>query len=62
MSVLYNKGIGHIKTVREELTDWMQRHQYQKIADFKGKMSYKNVQDPNAYLRVQFMKYFAGIE
>lgn len=62
VSVLYNKGIGHIKTVREELTDWMQRHQYQKIADFKGKMSYKNVQDPNAYLRVQFMKYFAGIE
>ncbi len=62
VSVLYSKGLEYIKTIIDEVADWMGRHQYQKISDFKGEMSYKNVQDPNVYLRVQFMKYFAGIE
>jgi dihydroorotate dehydrogenase (fumarate) len=38
------------------------KHNYTSISDFQGKMSYKNVKDPEAYLRIQFMKYFAGIE
>ncbi|MDD3280046.1 MAG: dihydroorotate dehydrogenase-like protein [Bacteroidales bacterium] len=61
-TVLYNKGLVHIKSMIEELENWMLKNQYTRISDFQGKMSYKNVKGPDAYLRIQFMKYFAGIE
>ena len=61
-TVLYNRGIGHIKTMLDELRDWLDRHKYNSISEFRGKMSFDNVDNPEAYLRIQFMKYFAGIE
>ncbi len=61
-TVLYNKGIKHIKTMLDELTAWMDKHNYNSIEEFKGKMSFDNIENPDAYLRIQFMKYFAGIE
>ncbi|OQA93256.1 MAG: NAD-dependent dihydropyrimidine dehydrogenase subunit PreA [Bacteroidetes bacterium ADurb.Bin234] len=61
-TVLYNKGLKHIQSMLDELKTWMLKHNYTSISDFQGKMSYKNVKDPEAYLRIQFMKYFAGIE
>lgn len=61
-TVLYNHGLERIKSMIEELETWMVKHQYTCISDFQGKMNYKNVKDPDAYLRIQFMKYFAGIE
>ncbi len=61
-SVLYEKGLEVIKTYLDEIKNWMEEHQYEKIADFRGKMSYKNIENPAAYERVQFMKHFSGIE
>ncbi len=61
-TVLYSKGLDQIKEMLKEVKVWMEKHNYESIAEFKGKMSYKNVTDPSAYLRIQFMKYFAGIE
>ncbi|MDR0604286.1 MAG: dihydroorotate dehydrogenase-like protein [Bacteroidales bacterium] len=61
-TVLYNKGIEHIQTILNELTEWMEKHHYASIDEFKGKMSFDNINNPDAYLRIQFMKYFSGIE
>jgi dihydroorotate dehydrogenase (fumarate) len=61
-TALYNNGIGHIKTIHDELRAWMERHKYSKIEEFKGKMSFDNIENPETYLRIQFMKHFAGIE
>jgi dihydroorotate dehydrogenase (fumarate) len=61
-SVLYNRGIEHLKTILEELTTWMDRHHYATLTDFRGKMSFDTLHNPDAYLRIQFMKYFAAIE
>jgi len=61
-TVLYNKGIGYIKTIHEELQAWMEKHKYQSIEEFRGKMSFSNIDNPETYLRIQFMKHFAGIE
>lgn len=61
-SVLYKKKLGVISEINTFITEWMKKHNYTSIADFKGKMSYKNIPHPAAYERVQFMKYFAGIE
>jgi len=61
-SVLYIKKFGVIAEMNQYIEQWMKKNNYQSIADFKGKMSYKNIPNPAAYERVQFMKYFAGIE
>ncbi len=61
-SVLYKKGFGQIKTMLDELTQWMDSKGFDKIQDFEGKMSIKEVENPAAFERVQFMKHFAGIE
>ena len=60
-SVLYKNGIGHVESVLAEVTDWMGRHGYSSIGDFKGKMSQDASEDPAAYERVQFMKGTGGV-
>lgn len=61
-SVLYKKGFDKVTEVRDFLTTWMEKHNFEAIADFKGKMSFKQADHPAAYERVQFMKHFSGIE
>jgi len=61
-SVLYKRKFEVIAEMNLFIEQWMKKNNYQSIADFKGKMSYKNIPNPAAYERVQFMKYFAGIE
>ncbi len=62
VSVLYEKGFSHIGSMLKELEDWMQKNNFQNIESFRGKMSYKKTGNTPAYLRVQFMKHFSGIE
>jgi len=61
-SVLYKQGFEVMPKMIHTLEDWMTRHNYSKITDFQGKLSFKEAEDPAAYERVQFMKHFAGIE
>jgi len=61
-SVLYKKGFGQIRTMLTELEQWMDAKGFNNISDFEGKMSIKEIDNPAAFERVQFMKHFAGIE
>ena len=61
-STLYKNGFGHINSMLTELETWRVQHNYSSINELKGKMSFKNTDNPVAYLRVQFMKHYAGIE
>ena len=61
-SVLYKNGFGEIKPMLAELESWMGKHKFNSLNDFIGKMSIKETDNPAAYERVQFMKYFSGIE
>ena len=58
-SVLYQKGISYIHTLNEGLSRWMDDKGFGKIEEFRGKLSYKNLQDPVMYERSQFMKFFS---
>ena len=58
-SALYTQGIGFIKALNEGLSAWMKKHNFEKISDFKCKMSQINSPNPAEYERVQFMKYFS---
>ncbi len=61
-SVLYRKGFGEVTVMLREIEEWMERHEFGSTAEFTGKLSYKEAENPAAFERVQFMKHFAGIE
>lgn len=59
-SVLYEKGIGHIETINEGLHDWMRKHNFKTLNDFKGRLSMKKMSDAVMYERTQFLHYFTA--
>ncbi len=61
-SVLYQRGFERIGVMTGEIENWMEKHGFATTKDFIGKMSLREVENPAAYERVQFMKHFAGIE
>jgi dihydroorotate dehydrogenase (fumarate) len=61
-SVLYNKGIPFIKTMNQQISDWMSSKKFKNIDDFRGKLNYLNYEKPTVFERTQFMKYFSSFE
>ncbi len=61
-SVLYKKGFKEIPIMIKVINDWMANKNFDAIEQFRGKMSVKQSNNPAAYERVQFMKYYSGIE
>lgn len=61
-SVLYNKGIGYLKTMNKQINDWMDLNNFRSIDDFKGRLNYLNYAKPEIFERTQFMKYFSSFE
>ena len=60
-SVLYRKGYSAIGSMLRELDAYMERHGFSSLDEVIGKMSFDKADNPAAYERVQFMKYFSGI-
>lgn len=61
-SILYKKGAPVIKEMNETINTWMNEKKFKNTQDFIGKLSYKNIPNPAAFERIQFMKHFSGIE
>ena len=59
-SALYINGPEYVRLMLQELTNWMDAKGYAGIEDFRGKLSQSMSENPAAYERVQFMKYFSG--
>lgn len=59
-SALLTNGIPYLSTMLRELEDWMEEHGYDDLADFRGKMSQKEVPDPLAFERAQYVKLLLG--
>jgi dihydroorotate dehydrogenase (fumarate) len=55
-SALLKNGIEHLKTVREGITAWMEKHEYASIRQMQGSMSQKSVAEPAAFVRANYMK------
>lgn len=57
-SLLYQEGFSVIEQLTENLQNWMSRHGYNSIDDFRGKLGIDNETNLAEYERVQFMKNF----
>ncbi|ASQ91453.1 diguanylate cyclase [Prosthecochloris sp. GSB1] len=60
-SVLYRKGLGSIAEMLEELEAYMDRHDFGSLEKLIGRAAFGRAENPAAYERVQFMKYFGGL-
>ena len=55
VSAVYKNKASHITNMLEMLEEWMDVRGYKSIDAFKGKLSMKNVKDPYAYKRAQYV-------
>ncbi|MCF8231838.1 MAG: dihydroorotate dehydrogenase-like protein [Bacteroidales bacterium] len=58
-STIYKNGYDVIPGMLNVLNEWMDEQEFDTINEFKGNMSQKEIKNPAAYERVQFMKYFS---
>ncbi len=61
-SVLYQKGLEVIPEILKDLSEWMEKHKFNQIGDFRGKLSFTRTQTPEGYLRAQFLEKIRGVE
>ena len=55
VSTLYQNKISHISKMLKDIELWMDEKKYKSLADFRGKLSKKNVNDPFVYQRAQYI-------
>ena len=61
-SAIYQNGPEIIMSMLRVVEDWMERHEYKNINQFKGLMAFDKNKNTVAFERIQFMKHFGGIE
>ena len=59
VSALYKNKIPYLKTVTRDIQNWMEAHGFNSLADFRGKLSQAETENPAVYDRLQFMKYYS---
>ena len=55
-SALLRNGVGHLRTLLNQTKEWMERRNYESIAQMKGSMSQLKVADPSAFERANYIK------
>lgn len=61
-SALYKEGLDIIPEILGNTIEWMKKHKFETIDSFRGRLSQRNLENPAAMERVQFMKLYSGIE
>jgi dihydroorotate dehydrogenase (fumarate) len=55
-SEILRGGIHRISQILEDMVWWMEEHEYESVAQMRGSMSQKNVAEPAAFERANYMK------
>ncbi len=55
-SALMQNGLGHVRQVLDEITHWMEEHEYVSIQQMQGSMSQRSIADPTAFERGNYMR------
>ncbi len=61
-STLYINGLGQIRAMLEDLNKWMMQKGYERVDDFRGKMSQKYSDQPEYFERQQYIRALVGID
>lgn len=55
VSTLYRNKVGYVSRIIEDIHQFMDRNKYDHIGQFRGKLAKKNIRDPYAYQRAQYV-------
>jgi dihydroorotate dehydrogenase (fumarate) len=55
-SALLSRGVEHLDTVLRDLLSWMEEHEYESIRQMCGSMSQRNVPNPAAFERANYIR------
>jgi dihydroorotate dehydrogenase (fumarate) len=55
-SAILVHGPKRLTEIEKSLREWMQAHEYESVKQMRGSMSQRNVTDPGAYARANYMK------
>ena len=61
-SALLRNGIDHLTAILAGMEDWLTMHQYDSIQQMRGSMSHKNVANPAALERANYMRVLRSYE
>lgn len=56
VSSLLEKGPAHLKKVREDMSRWMEEHEYESLKQMQGSMNLARCANPKAYERANYLK------
>lgn len=59
-SELLHNGLGRIQGIVGEMSTWMEEKEYESVAQMQGSMSQRNVAEPAAFERANYMKMLAS--
>ncbi len=54
-STLVKNGVPYLGKLRDGLEDWMDKHGFSALADFRGTLSQRVIRDPGAFERAQYV-------
>ena len=60
-AALLQNGPGHLKTVLDEMTEWLVSHEYESVRQLCGSMSHRNSPNPREFERANYMRALASI-
>ncbi len=61
-STLYINGLSQVHAMLEYIKEWMIRHEYRTIDEFRGLISQKNSLQPDYFERQQYIRALVGVE
>ncbi|MCG9889519.1 MAG: dihydroorotate dehydrogenase-like protein [Thermosynechococcaceae cyanobacterium MS004] len=56
VAALLRHGVGHLRSIEQDLENWLTEHEYASVSQLRGTMSQRNCPDPSQFERVQYMK------
>jgi dihydroorotate dehydrogenase (fumarate) len=56
VSALLKRGPEQLKTLREEMTTWMEQHEYESLRQMTGSMDLTRCPDPKAFERANYTR------
>ncbi|MFO8235593.1 MAG: dihydroorotate dehydrogenase-like protein [Bacteroidales bacterium] len=62
VSAVYKNSPAYIKTMLNEIENWMNKKGYNSLQDFRSKLSQSNIKQPMMFERAQFMKYHSNFD
>lgn len=60
VSALLQHGPGHLAVLRQELTRWLEEHEYDSLRQMQGSMNLSSCPDPRVYERANYMLMLQG--